>query len=129
MSNLYCATFGRRHFPVMQCEFCAYPSETLVVRRMRNGSRKRGKWRRNEGKSKRGRWKIENGRRKSFKMRRGPFFFLSFFLLFKATDICFGPTKLGIFCLRKNSPREKSSKMTLPRLKILYMVIRLCLRF
>ena len=25
MCNMHCAAFGRRHFPVMQCEFCAFP--------------------------------------------------------------------------------------------------------
>ena len=25
VKNLYCAAFGCRHFPVMQCEFCAFP--------------------------------------------------------------------------------------------------------
>ena len=50
-------------------------------------------------------WKIENGRRKSYKMRRGPlfffFFFLFFFSLFKTTEICFGSTKMGVFCWKK----------------------------
>ena len=72
------------------------------------------------------RWKIETGRRKSYKIRRGPYFyfFLIFFFcfsLFKTTEISFGSTKIGIldqekaFCTgektRKNdfAPSEKYS--------------------
>ena len=40
------------------------------------------KWRRKEGKLEKERWKIEMEGGKSSKMRRGPFFFLFFFLLF-----------------------------------------------
>ena len=48
-----------------------------------------GKWRRKEGKSKKGRWKIENARRKSYKMRRGFFFFFLFcFVLFFLFFVC-----------------------------------------
>ena len=50
-----------------------------------------GKWSRKEGKSKQGRWKIENERRKSYKMRRGLFFFCFCFFVF---CFCF----LFLFC-------------------------------
>ena len=35
-------------------------------------------WHKKKKKKKKGKWKIENGRGKSYKMRRGPFFFFSF---------------------------------------------------
>ena len=40
----------------------------------RKGKRENGE---KEGKLKKGRWKIENVRRKSYKMRRGDFFFFT----------------------------------------------------
>ena len=44
---------------------------------------RKGKCSREEGKLKKGRWKIENGRRKSYKIRRRPFFFFFFFFTFQ----------------------------------------------
>ena len=85
---------------------------------MKRKARKKGKkkqrkeWKLKKGKK--GRWKIENGRRKRYKMRRGFFFFFFFFFLlftFKTTEICFGSTKMGIFCQEKTiSHQEKNQE-------------------
>ena len=62
----------------------------------------KGKWSRKEGKSKKGRWKIENGR-KSYKMRRGPFFSFHFW---KPLKFVLGLPKWEF------STGKKSGKMT-----------------
>ena len=82
---------------------------------------------------KKGRWKIENGRWKSFKMRRGPFFFFvcvcvcfvfAFFFFFfafhfsKLLKFVVGLPKQEFSAWKKHfTPGKKSRKMTLPPLK------------
>ena len=75
---------------------------------------------------------IESGRWKSFKsykMRRGFFFFC--FSLFKTTKICLGSTKMEIFYREKAfHARKKSGKMTLPPQKnfpVTPLTVRGCL--
>ena len=51
---------------------------------------KKEKWSRKEGKSKKGRWKKLKYNEEKLKMRRGPLFFLSFFLSFFFFN-CFEP--------------------------------------
>ena len=74
--------------------------------RKRQG-RQKGKWRRRKIKKGggEGRLKIENGRRKSYKVRRGPFFFFFAFHFSKPLKFVLGlPTKMGI-CHREKAYR------------------------
>ena len=49
-----------------------------------------------------GRWKIENGRRKTYKMRRGPFFFFfAFHFSMKTTEIFLGLPKCEFSTCKK----------------------------
>ena len=87
-----------------------YPPDTLTLLTgtfLITYREKRGKEKRENGEEKKqnrkregGKLKMEEGKvTKSYKLRRGLFFF-SFFLLlfiFKTTEICFGSAKTGIF--------------------------------
>ena len=86
-----------------------WPSGKREARKKGRMEKKRRKI--NKGKVENWKWKEEH-----YKMKRDPFFFFS---LFKATEICFGSTKLGIFPTGKNhfTLGKKSGKMTLPPLK------------
>ena len=85
---------------------------------------KTGKWRRKEGKSRKGRLKIENGRRKSYKMRRGLFFFLAFHFS-KPLKFVLGLPKWEFSTGEKHflpgkkhfTPVKNPGKITLPPLK------------